>query len=457
MKNYSIPLLGFSHKSFLQILIVLVLAFLVGGVLIFNPFNAAALFGLSAILLVTLAIFKHPPAGLYLIILAIPFDSHFLSLGPVNLSASNALIVITSLAWLLAHFFSKTSLIKDLNYLLIAWIMLAALTSTLVAIDIDAHVRQLVTLIGCGLTYFLTVNLIKDIKTLNRALFSLGLAILMAATIAIIQVIGFLFWGVTLGIGRILLNVGQDTLLLWPRVTSIFEDPNFFGYFLLILLPAMFYDAVSRKMTKLQRALKLSLLVLPFSGLIASYSRGAWLGMSLSLIAVFFLLLRRHISKISGPVIFTGIMLVALSLGIALFDLIRSPVDFIFDLNPESVLYRFEIWGLAINTYLMSPFWGVGFSGIVAEYDSDTHNTLLHLITSLGFFGFLPFLILLLKTLKTGASNLNTHIGRAMFASLIGAFTATMFIDVFFIKSLWLLIGLINIAAKIDYKKEISE
>lgn len=437
-----------SQKSIIQILILPALAFVVGGAVVFNPFNLVEIFVLSAILLVTLAIFKHPPAGLYLIILAIPFDSHFLSLGLVNLSASNALIVITSLAWLSAHLFSKTSLIKDANYLLIAWMMLAALISTLVAIDTDAHVRQLVTLIGCVLTYFLTMNLIKDIKTLNRALFILCLAIFMAATIAIIQSVGFRFWGLTFGIGKVWDYVGLGIPLPLPRVTSTYLDPNAYGFFLLTGLPALLYFALRNETKKMGYV---ALATVALFGLFLSYSRGAWTGLAASLTTMFFLLLRQHSSMKSWPVVFSAIISAASVFAIVLFDLIRLPIDFIISLNPDAAMHRLDFWGTAVETFSAHPILGVGFEGFLAQYGSVIHNSILDPLIAMGVFGALPFIILIARSVKLGVRNSrDDDITVALVISFIGLLVASFFVSVFFLKNLWFLMGLIFASARIN-------
>lgn len=429
-----------------QILIFSILGVLITWFVIFSPFDLIMALILPIMLLVVFTILKHPEVGLYLIILAIPFDSYFLSLGPVNLSASNALIVITLLAWLLAYIFSKSHMVKDINFLLIAWIMLAALMSTFVAIDPDVHIRQLVTIIGCGLTYFLTVNLIKDTKTLNRALLFLGLAIFMAAIIAIIQSVGFYFWGLTLGIGRIWAYVGLGIPLPLPRVTSTWLDPNAYGFFLLTGLPALLYFALRSK-TKKMDYIVLSVFLL--FGLFLSYSRGAWVGLAASLIAMFFLLLKQRSNKKSWPVIFTGITSMALVVGVVLFDLIRIPVDFIIALNPEAVAHRIEFWGLAINTFLTNPVLGIGFGGFLAQYGWVIHNSILEPLVAIGFLGALPFFILIVRILKLGTGNLREDIGVALVVCFIGLIVASFFVSVFFLKNLWFLMGLIVASAKI--------
>jgi len=454
LKNYPLLFRYFSHKPILQVLLLLTVSFMVSGAVVFNPYGPVAFLALPAILLVTLVIFKHPQVGLYLVILAIPFDSHFLSLGPVNLSASNALIVTTLLAWLLAHLFSKSHMVKDINYLLIAWMMLTALMSTFVAIDPDIHIRKIVTLIGCGLIYFLTVNLIKDTKTLNKVLLFLGLAIFMTVAIAIIQSVGYHFWGLTLRVGRMWEFAGPGIPLLLPRVTSVWVDPNAYGFFLLTGLPALFYFALRSKTNKISYIVLAAFVLF---GLFLSYSRGAWVGLAASLVVIVLILLSHRSNKKSWPVIFTGFTSVALVVGVVLFDLIRIPVDFIIGLNPEAAAHRIELWVSAINTFLANPVLGVGFGGFLAQYDWDIHNSILEPLVAMGFLGSLPFFILITRILKLGAGNLREDIGVALVVCFIGLVVASFFISGFFLKNLWFLMGLIVATAKIEKRNGYSK
>lgn len=405
---------------------------------------------LPAILLVTLVIFMYPFIGLYSIILTIPFDSHFVSLGPVNLSASNALIVITLTAWLLALLLKRQSFKKDKNYLLLALIFLAALMSTFVAIDPDAHIRQLVTIIGCGLTYFLTVNLIKDTKTLNRVLLFLGLAIFMATAIAIIQSVGAKYFGSNLGFGRLWGYIGPGIPLPLPRVTSTWLDPNAYGLFLLTGLPALLYFALRSK-TKKMGYIVLAVFVL--FGLFLSYSRGAWIGLAASLVVIVLILLRQQSSKESWPIIIMGMGI--LLTGLLNSDVLFGPVaTFMINLNPVAAMYRLELWGLAVDEFLAHPVLGVGFGGFLAQYGFVIHNIFFQILVSTGILGALPFLLLFAKTLQVGRSDLNNVVKVALFVSFIGLLAASFFISVFFHKNLWFLMGLIAVAAKIKKKDD---
>lgn len=436
------------------VLVLLAFSFAIGWVVVLSPFGMVLPLVLPAFLLVTLFILKHPPVGLYLIILAIPFDSHFINFGPVNISASNALIVITLLAWSLAFLFSKVRMVKDVNYLFIAWIMSAALMSIFGAVDPTAHVRQILTLMGCVLTYFLTVNLIKDTKTLNRALIFLGLAIFMSAAVAIIQSIGFRLWGLNLGVGNLWEFVGPGIPLTLPRVTSTWLDPNAYAFFLLTGLPALLYFALRSKSHKL-KYIVFSAFVL--FGLVLSYSRGAWVGLAASLVTVFFLWLRQQRNKKIWPVVFAGFTSMILLVGTIFFDVLRKPFDFIVALNPDAAEHRIELWGLAINTFLANPILGVGLGGFLAQHGWVIHNSMLEALVGLGLLGALPFFIMIVRTLRAGLSDPSGNIGLALAISFIGVIVASFFISALLLKNLWLSMGLIAVAAKIKRKERLFE
>lgn len=418
----------------------------VGAATFYSPIHVFAAF---AIILVILATFRHPPNGLYLIILAIPFDSHFVDLGLISLSASNALIITTLVAWLFAHFNAKSHIVQDGNYALIAMMILGALASTLVAIDAQAHLRSIITLIGCGLTYFLAVNLITNTKILTRVLWSLGISLAMAAAIAIIQAVGFRYWGLSLGIGRVFEFIGQGQPLLLPRVTSTWLDPNAFGFFLLTGLPALLYFAVRSRSHKVSYLALIS--VISF-GLFLSYSRGAWVGLAASLAILFFLLLRERSSKKTWPLILVGTASMAIALGILLRNIIMVPVSFIIDLNPVAVEARLDFFEASLEDFFVNPILGLGFDGFLARHGWYIHNTYLETLLSLGVLGFLPFFILIARTTVLSLKSRDDTIA-AMAACLVGLLVASSFISALFLKNLWLLLGAIIAAAKI-YEKE---
>ncbi|MCL5886909.1 MAG: O-antigen ligase family protein [Actinobacteria bacterium] len=443
---------NFADKPFLQALFVATLAVAVGAGAVYSPL---AVGGVLLATLLFLAISRSPTNGLYLIVLSIPFDSHFIDLGPVNLSASNLLIAITFLAWLAAYINSKFQAPRDSNYALLVLMIAGTIASTAFAADEQIHVRSIVTLLGCVLTYFLTVTLISNTKTLDRTLLALGVCATVVAGFAIIQAVAYRFLGLTLGIGRVLETIGRDIALPMPRVTATFHDPNFFGCFLLIALPALLYLGLFGALARRHRFLVAIAAALLSGGLFLSYSRGAWLGMLIALLGILYFWVRQHFSNKSRPVVLAGIAATASLFSVAFFDLVRVPFDLLIALNPESALYRLDLWARVLDTFTANPLFGIGFGGFVHQYGTDTHNAFMHLLVSIGLFGFLPFLFLYLNTVLTGVGNLKTHLGAALFVSLVGAFTATMFIDIILNKSIWFLLGLVNAAARVsDFELE---
>ncbi len=386
-------------------------------------------------------VLRDPTYGLYLIILAIPFDSYYFELGSINLSASNVLILLTLISISFQVLTRKRSIEKDFNYILLIWILTAAFATAFIALDKQNHMREIVTIIGCLLTYFLVVNVTRDQKTLWKCLNVLMLSILIVSLISIIRVVLLKYFGMDLGFGKVYLSLGQKTILGYPRVTSTYLDPNAFGCFLVSGLPMIVYFAITRKGKS--KLFYITISILGTVALLLSYSRGAWIGMAVALVVLLGILVKRRSATLWPFAFATTIALVLLIFIIFGGSIIQTVYAPLRDLNPESAETRLGLWSDAWGTFAKYPIFGNGFGGFLLENSLLTHSTFFQLLAALGLFGLIPFLLLILRSFVIGFKEAEDEIGVALLVSLIGLLVGILFIDALFYKSLWLLIGFI--------------
>lgn len=429
-------------KSIMLMILTSVIAMAVGAGAASRPLHVVAIFVLVFLLMI---IIKHPANGLYLIVLAIPFDSHSIDVGPLNLSVSNVLIVITAAAWLASQMGRGGGIARDGNNVLVAVTLIGALASTFTAVDAGSHLRSLITLIGCALIYLLAVNLIVNAKTLTRTLWCVGASVLLTALMGIIQAIAAHYWGLSLGIGRVFNYVGDGVALPLPRVTSTWFDPNAYGFFLLTGLPAILYFAARSKEYRPSLVLLASVALF---GLFLSYSRGAWFGLAVSMAVLLFLLLRQYTSKKTWPLLAVNAFAAISGFIVIMGGLLRVPIDFLIDLNPAAVHFRLLLWESAIQDFVEQPLMGLGFDGYFLRHGWYVHNSFVEVLLALGIVGALPFYILIVRTTMMGLKS-RDDIVVAMAASLVGLAVAGAFISVMLLKNLWLVMGVIVAAVKI--------
>lgn len=189
--------------------------------------------------------------------------------------------------------------------------------------------------------------------------------------------------------------------------------PNAFGLFILLLWPVLFYFLVKTKRSTLMTFLLALCLALVFSGLLLSYSRGAFIAFAGQSLLFFLYFFRKINFKVIGWVVFVSVSSILLFLGA---NLVRSQFHEVIDVeeratfgNQESMTSkqeRVDFWVGAYELALEKPLFGWGpFSfrnaynpiqkDLLANSDHP-HNIFLKFAAENGFitvFGFIGFLI----------------------------------------------------------------
>src|SRR6202140_826393 len=235
----------------------------------------------------------------------------------------------------------------------------------------------LLTIVTYGLVFWLTVQLLSGEADARGLTWSLLVSGYVIATVAILQsAFGLLGGGYFLGTNNVI------------RADVTLANPDFLGIFLGMLLPVAFAKLISRRPLT-TRVLAAKLVVVLFLGLLATFTRAAWIGAVVGVVVV--LVLRRgrfHVWPlvISAAVLVVGFAIVAGTaaarppngggIGTALIARIAS----IADLKSGTSNVRIATWGDTLPLIASRPILGYGpdtFGLIYPQFQRGNQNFVL--------------------------------------------------------------------------------
>lgn len=374
-------------------------------------YAAAALLGVGA----GVAILVRPALGFPLLALAIPFGSlKTIVVGPAAVGAQELLLAAITAAWL-ARGFSRQRLGLRWPALAGAAVLLLAamLASLLPATSLALAAKELIKWLELLLAMVLVVNLASPG---DAQLLLLGLLAAGAAEGA-------------LGLYQFLLRRGPEGFLLmgrFMRAAGTFDQPNPYGGYLGLTLPLAVGLALSgwpagcqgdRRRSWLLWGAALAAGGLMVGGLVASWSRGAWLGAAAAVAVV---IVARGGAWLRGGLA-VGVVGLALSLllwgrvpipgalqerfsdlaaDLAIVDVGRVEVT---DAN-FAVLERAAHWQAALGMFDEYPWTGVGIGNYAQAYEryapprwpqalGHAHNYYLNMAAETGLPGLVAYLL----------------------------------------------------------------
>lgn len=378
----------------------------------------------AAIALVVGAVIYRAAVGLALLAFAYPFDLST-RLGPVKLTTSSALLVLVFLIWALRQFVGdpparhRTPL--DWPVALFAVATVVSLFSLLgPGADPDAQLVGLIKAAGGFLVFFLTVQSLEkrhDLWLVLGAILATGL----------IQAVATVIPAVT----------GTHPISEATRSTGTTVDANVFAGYLILIIPLLIAAGVvafyHRRRWTLAAAGAAT--VIYGAALIATLSRGAWLGIVAGTVTLAVLLPRRR-----KPI---AILAACVLVGFALAGF-AGPIAARLGLSSDAATFlaRVPIWVAALQMLVQHPAFGVGlhsFGAFVGSYNphlhvSQAHNLFLNIAAELGIIGLAAFgivVVVLFRTLARVRRNASSSRDRIVAAALVASFTA------FFVHSLF--------------------
>lgn len=176
------------------------------------------------------------------------------------------------------------------------------------------------------------------------------------------------------------------------RAFSTLYNPNVLGSYLIVIISVALTGFLCTE-KKRSRLLSSAIIIVSFLCMMLTFSRGAWLGLAVS-IAIIFVLGKER------PYILSMIGLTIL-VAVPEFPKILSRINLDFLSNDSSNIYRRYLWKLAEQTFTENPILGTGVGTFGFSLPSHTkaagylvshaHNIYLQILAETGLFGFISF------------------------------------------------------------------
>lgn len=380
----------------------------------------------------------------FALIIAIPFDNfNIFSI----FSVSDILLVIISLFFIFEMLLKKGELKWDrLNtalYLLLLWAGFSLFGSE----NIFKSIREMVTFAMIIVLVSLLKNIFFEKKQLLKISVPIITAGIVASVLGIVQFVAIYYFGSFLW--RVVKIDAFMSNMRMYRINGTYFDPNFFALYL--LTPLVFSLFVLFNSNRLSRGIRMlgwigSLVILPVY--VFTFSRMAW-GILIIFILMFavFKIRLNHYLKISY---------IAL-LCIAFIVVGGSILNFFISINYESFMERAGVLFQGINSMIEHPFNGVGLGSLIFNpylgRKMETHNSYLQIGTQAGIPALLLFVFILFDISKKGLNilrriNNNGCVENVIYEALVWSFLLSLvgmaFLNAFFLKQFWIVVGLIN-------------
>ncbi len=438
--------------SLLPVIAAGIAILLLAGILVILPplFGAAIVFGTIATTLIVI----YPEWGFYLLLLSLPIQD----IGAVGeFTATNAIFGLTVLAWLLRRLVMggqplPRSAVGPFFIIFVVGLVL----SLTVAQEFEPAIAALFQWIKALFVYFIALDLLRTRQQVRNALIMLFLAGAIEAAIGLVQY--------TTGAGPESFAIGDQ----FSRAYGTFGRPNSYaGYLEMLLPPAAIIcwwfwhhrPPAEPWRYRLARVAGLSAAGLIGLAVLASFSRGAWLG-TIGGIAVMVLLTSsraRVFALVTGAIggaflLLGGAQFLPGSVQTRLDSIIGSAdtpdvrTAFITADN-FAVVERLAHWEAGKAMFASNPLLGVGLGNFNVRYAEFTisptflisqghaHNYYIHVAAEAGLFGLIPYLLLLLSIIITAIIAIqrtaNHPLGRALVIASCGTITAVMIHNMF--------------------------
>ena len=409
----------------------------------------AAVLSLAAMAGIVLILWK-TEIGVFLFVLFAPLLPTMAMVG---------LIGITAVSFILRLATDKGTeyIVTPFNMLIIAFLGLAALSS-LTSVDPVSSIRIFLVYLVFALAFPLIVNTVKTRSSWN------------------ILLILFVLCGALVSLYGIYQNfAGTDTTQSWvdaqmfedikTRVYSTFDNPNVLGQYLILIIPVAFAMLLQNRGAGKKIIYTLVNIVM-FACLLYTWSRGAWVGVILSL--GFFILLRDRRWLI---ICIVALLLMPSVLPASVLNRITS----IGNMEDSSTAYRVSVWVASFRIardYWMSGI-GIGTAAFEKIYPSyalngagfalHSHNFYIQWVVEMGIFGLLTFFAIILTAYKQIAlvkekSSLIRAVTLAMAGALLGFLFQGMAENLWYnfrmVLIFWIYMGILQSGVNIANEKD---
>jgi len=357
--------------------------------------------------------------GVLFLVLYIPFGIALNVSPEIDLALIRVLIPVFFLVWLLASFILRKKLfISNLQGFGLASVVLISAVSIFFAQELGWGARKLAVFLSVFPLYFLASGFAGEKTNYKKITDVLILGALISSIIGLFQFlaqffisysalvrlysdgIGPIFWGKAFSAlvaqnPSWFVNVGGNTLM---RAFGLFPDPHMLAFFIGLVSPLVLVKILSAKKTNF---LLLFAYGMMFTVLLLTFSRGGYLGLFFSIIAVLFYS-RRFLDEKKKSLILVGLVLCLLVLIVFAWPVVSRFISS-FLLSEGSSLGRIQIWQQSFSVFLGKPIFGVGLGNYpravdpLAVYRSPvtSHNLYLDIASETGIFGLAVWLFLI--------------------------------------------------------------
>ncbi len=360
-----------------------------------------------------------PEAGVLLAIFGLPFFS-LISNPTIVLTA---LVLITAFSYIIKLVRGKRIFKLELLDISVLCFILIMLFSGVVTVGGRSSYNA--SLISCVLAfgYFLVVNLIRTEAWLRRC------SIALVSSGAIVALLGVLQY--------LMGNSVNDWLdrSYFPdiegRVTSLFENPNYLGAYLSLVLPIAIYRSVTAK-SRSAKVLGFIVCTMMTLCTVLTWSRGAWLALIIS-IMIFFIIFSRKTMRVIYCIV-AGIPFLPFVLPSNVVSRFMS----IGNMADSSTSYRVYTWRGSIELLKDHLWGGVGYGAEAFErvYPAyayagmesavHSHSLYLQILISMGIGGLVCFAAVMLFYFQKSLEYMKSPVSRENMLLCAAALCSTL-------------------------------
>lgn len=416
------------------------------------PYNLAAVTGIATVALTLL----RPTWGLYLVLLSVPVqDLGAPRLGDTAITATKVMVPLALLAWAALRLGRGGARLAPAALTFPYGLYVVALiASTITAVSQPVAITEALRWVQAFGIFLMTLDLIRTRREL--------------AGLAVVLLLGGLSQAL-LGLVQSLLGAGPASFAVvagFSRAFGTFGMPNSYAGYLEMTFPLALAigvwltgRALAHRSTK-EAILQLLLIwlmtgaaaLLLLAGIIASYSRGAWLGTAVGTAAMIALAGRRSFAAGATAALLLGSLLwlggdIVLPAGVA--ERLESIGDslgyrdvrrMVITSENFAVAERLGMWQAGIDMFEATPIYGVGAGNFNVVYDQyrvpqflysrgHAHNYYIHVAAETGIIGLVAYALVLVGAwvdVVRGLRGVSTGWPRALVLGAAGVLAAVV-------------------------------
>ncbi len=380
-------------------------------------------------------------------------------------------------------FVRKQIVIIDYPFLLMILFLGSLCLSTFFALDEGLSISEIMNFVLEGLLlYFLIINVLRDAGTFRKVIWVLLVGAAFLSTMSIYQELTHNYYQQFGGLAQRNIDRWEGGVDKKPERVQVSEraagpigDPNRYAQLLLFILPLAFFRIWDEKKLKIFALLLFGLI---FSGILLTYSRGAFLTLVLMILIMVVL---RYIRPIQLVFLSIAFFLITLSFSPDYFNRMDSlrGIKGLFteevDVQPDAVTRgRLTEMLAAFYVFLDYPVVGVGPGHFTPYYSLDymtgthalrqissqrrAHTLYFEIMAETGIIGFLIFMFILVYILIKLAqirlywisrNNEYANIITALFLGVISYMGTAVFLHFSYQRFYWLFLALAGAAIQI--------